>query len=146
MAAFLDPRFAYLETVQSMKSWTDTMERFIAHYNMMHPPKPVDPQGPSGDVWPQQQQNRPTSVWEVLRENQDDSFQRSSTWSQGDELKAELQHYGGILRTSRPAFNTDPIHWWRAYMTEFPILADAAFTHLTTPATSMDCQQLLRFV
>ncbi|KHJ78311.1 hypothetical protein OESDEN_22069, partial [Oesophagostomum dentatum] len=74
MAAFLDPRFAYLETVQSMKSWTDTMERFIAHYNMMHPPKPVDPQGPSGDVWPQQQQNRPTSVWEVLRENQDDSF------------------------------------------------------------------------
>lgn len=31
-------------------------------------------------------------------------------------------------------------------MNEFPILANAAFSHLTTPATSVDCQQLSRLV
>ncbi|EYB89373.1 hypothetical protein Y032_0232g3023 [Ancylostoma ceylanicum] len=147
MAAFLDPRFAYLETVQPMKSWTATMERFVAHHNTMNPRREPEAPGSSGDSWPPQPQMQSTSVWEILRENQEGAnFRSASTWNPGDELRAELQHYGGILRTSRPAFNTDPIHWWRAYMNEFPILANEAFSHLTTPATSVDCQQLLSLV
>ncbi|CAJ0602077.1 unnamed protein product [Cylicocyclus nassatus] len=144
LAAFLDPRFAYLETVQPMKSWTATVEKFIAHHQSMHPPR-EEAQGGSGSSL-QQSQRQQTSVWEILRENQDAPSTSSGVWNQGDELRAELQHYGGILRTSRPAFNTDPILWWRAYMLEFPILAAAAFSHLATPATTVDCQRLLSLV
>ncbi|KAK6750063.1 hypothetical protein RB195_002200 [Necator americanus] len=133
MAAFLDPRFAYLETVQPMKSWTAIMDRFITHHNRIHPPREREAQSSNDGVWQQQSQNQSTSVWEILRENQEDpNLRNANSWSHGDEL--------------RVAFNTDPIHWWRAYMNEFPILAQAAFTHLTTPATSVDCQRLLSLV
>ncbi|RCN43746.1 hypothetical protein ANCCAN_10218 [Ancylostoma caninum] len=125
----------------------NTLKYFNPWLDAMNPRREAEAQGSSGDSWAPQPQIQSTSVWEILRENQEGAnFRNANSWNQGDELRAELQHYGGILRTSRPAFNTDPIHWWRAYMNEFPILANEAFSHLTTPATSVDCQQLLSLV
>ncbi|ETN77779.1 hypothetical protein NECAME_10819 [Necator americanus] len=75
MAAFLDPRFAYLETVQPMK-------------NRIHPPREREAQSSNDGVWQQQSQNQSTSVWEILRENQEDpNLRNANSWSHGDELR-----------------------------------------------------------
>lgn len=141
-AAFLDPRFAYLETIQPMKSWTNTMERFIAVQSSILAAKSPKDQVPRVEDWSHSSTSS-SSVWEILREGREDSDVRATnTWSHSDGLRIELQHYGRLLLTSRPAFATDPLHWWRAYMNEFPQLASAAFEYLSTPATSVDCERL----
>ncbi|WKY03567.1 hypothetical protein Q1695_004933 [Nippostrongylus brasiliensis] len=141
VSALLDPRFAYLETIQSMKSWTATTEAFIAVQRNIQDEKrakflPAQPDD--------QTPSHGTSVWEVLRETREEhDFAVASAWSYEDGLRAELQHYGALLLSSRPAFGTDPVHWWRSYMNDFPHLAGVALGYLATPATCVDSERLL---
>ncbi|VDM61963.1 unnamed protein product [Angiostrongylus costaricensis] len=143
-AACLDPRFAYLETIQSMKSWMETVEKFVTNQVNISSSKNRDVFQVGQEAFLQELRHQQTSVWEILRESRAESGVKSSnSWNHSDELRAELQHYCGILGSSRPAFGTDPLHWWRAFSNEFPLLSKAALGYLATPATSVDSERFM---
>lgn len=58
----------------------------------MNPRREQEAQGSSGDSWVQQSQTQATSIWEILRENQEGAdFRNTSQWNQGDELRVQFQ-------------------------------------------------------
>lgn len=85
------------------------------------------------------------SFWDpILGENETEEkgSKRTRLSTKEDELKLELQRYTVLLKKLRPEKDSDPLIWWRARSSEFPLMAQKAYQFLSIPATSVDCERL----
>ncbi|KIH68461.1 BED zinc finger [Ancylostoma duodenale] len=140
IAAFCDPRFAFLDTVLSAESWRSTADKFIAL-------KAKSPTGEEVDnlneIRTNDREGGEAPVWDLLTTQNSSKRDRNANDSiTEDELQIEIQQYAVLLKKGRPTYESDPIEWWRNHCEEFPLIAKAVPQYLVVPATSVDCERL----
>ncbi|KAL6730719.1 hypothetical protein Aduo_001669 [Ancylostoma duodenale] len=140
IAAFCDPRFAFLDTVLSAESWRSTADKFIAL-------KAKSPTGEEVDnlneIRTNDREGGEAPVWDLLTTQNSSKRDRTADDSiTEDELQIEIQQYAVLLKKGRPTYESDSIDWWRNHCEEFPLIAKAVPQYLVVPATSVDCERL----
>ncbi|RCN46049.1 dimerization domain protein, hAT family [Ancylostoma caninum] len=116
IAAFCDPRFAFLDTVLPAELWRTTVDKFVAS-------KAKSTEG--------------EDTKDLLDRTAIDQSERDDR-----EAPIEVQQYAVLLKKARPAYESDPIEWWRNHCKEFPLIAESVPKFLVAPATSVDCERL----
>ncbi|EYC27953.1 hypothetical protein Y032_0008g266 [Ancylostoma ceylanicum] len=139
IAAFCDPRFAFLDTVLPAESWRTTVEKFIASKAKSTEPKEIEDLLDRTAIHHGERDDGEAPVWNLLTTQPSSS--RESTTTE-DEIQIEVQQYAVLLKKSRPSYESDPVEWWRNHCKEFPLIAESVPKYLVAPATSVDCERL----
>ncbi|EPB68724.1 BED zinc finger [Ancylostoma ceylanicum] len=105
IAAFCDPRFAFLDTVLPAESWRTTVEKFIASKAKSTEPKEIEDLLDRTAIHHGERDDGEAPVWNLLTTQPSSS--RESTTTE-DEIQIEVQQYAVLLKNRGHRTNRTP--------------------------------------
>ncbi|KAL6738344.1 hypothetical protein Aduo_011904 [Ancylostoma duodenale] len=143
IAAFCDPRFAFLDTVLPAELWRTTVDKFVASNAKSTEGEDTEDLLDRTAVHQSERDDRESPVWNLLTTQPSSNGElRTNQSTTEDEIQIEVQQYAVLLKKARPAYESDPIEWWRNHCKEFALIAESVPKFLVAPATSVDCERL----